>query len=118
LGYILIDLLLRARAGYLRRRPHWTRESWRRYLAVCAIPIGALLIFAGMMLAFEFRLSVVGEARSTTRAIWTSGMLVFMLIGGVGLAIVVEWLAQGEPSRPFTWPRWREQSSSGPHSTA
>lgn len=31
-GYIAVDIGLRARAGYFRRRPHWTPDSWRRYL--------------------------------------------------------------------------------------
>jgi len=118
LGYILIDVVLRVRAGYLRRRPHWTQASWRRYLAACTIPIGALLLLVGMMVAFEFRLSVVGDAGSTTRALWTSGMVVFMLVGAVGLAAVIDWLAQGEPSKQFAWPRWWKQSSSGPDSIA
>ena len=39
LGYFSIDMLLWTRAGYLRRRPHWTRESWRRYLTACVVPI-------------------------------------------------------------------------------
>jgi hypothetical protein len=107
MGYISIDLLLTARAGYLRRRPHWSPDSWRRFLAACAIPVAALLIFVLMMIVFELRLPIVGAPASSTRRIWVGSMVVFMLIGAAGLGIAVNWLAQGEPSRQFSWPRLR-----------
>lgn len=53
-GYISIDLLLRARVGYLRRRPYWTPESWHRYLKVSSIPVAALVIMVLMMAALEW----------------------------------------------------------------
>src|SRR6266545_4135958 len=106
LGYISIDILLRARAGYLRRRPYWTRDSWRRYLKACSVPVGALVILVCMMAALEWRLPIVGAARSTVRGVWAVGTLVFMLIGAGGLVTVIEWLAQGDPSRQFALPRW------------
>ena len=66
-AYITIDWVVRAREGYLRRRPHWTRESWRGYLKPCLIPAGAFLMMAGMMTALELRLPIVGVSRSTPR---------------------------------------------------
>ena len=105
-GYLSIEWLLRARAGYLRRRPHWTRASWRRYLAVCVVPAGALVIFAGMLAALEWKLPMVGGARSATREVWAWVSVVFMVIGAGGAATAVEMLSHGDPSRPFTWPRW------------
>ena len=105
-GYISIDLLLRARAGYLRRRPHWTPESWRRYLITCSIPTGALLIMVSLIAALEWRLPIVGAARSTTRGVWAAGAMVFMIVGAGGLVVAVEWLATGETSQQFAAPRW------------
>ena len=114
---ILIDLLLTAREGYRHRRPYWTADSWRRYLTACAVPVGALVILAGMLAALEFRHPWIGPPRSTTRGIWVAGSLVCMLIGAGGLAIAIAWLAQGEPTRQFNWPRWLvRSSSSGPDS--
>lgn len=105
-GYISIALLLRARAGYLRRRPYWTPDSWRRYLKISLVPVGALVIMVLMMVAFEWRLPVVGASRSTTRGLWAAGTLVFMVTGTGGLVSAIEWLNYGDPSRPCALPRW------------
>lgn len=102
-AYITLGLVLRARTGYLRRRPYWTRDSWRRYLLVCSIPLGALLILAGMMAALEMRLPIAGAPRSSARGVWIWGILLCMLIGAGGLAIAIGWLADGEPARQFPW---------------
>ena len=64
LFYLTLDIVLMARAGYLRRRPYWTPESWRRYIAACAIRVGALLVFMGMAAAIDFKLAVVGAPGS------------------------------------------------------
>ena len=103
-GYVLVDLLLRARSGYLRRRPHWTRESWRRFLTACSVPAGAVVAFVFMMAAFEWRLPIVGAARSSARGIWAVGTMVFIVVGVGGLVVAIEWLAQGDPSRQFAGP--------------
>ena len=105
-AYITIDLALRAREGYLRRRPHWTRESWRGYLKLCLIPAGALVMMVGMMTAFELRLPIVGASRTTLRMLWALGTGVFLVGFAVGLVMVIERLTDGEPSRQFEWPRW------------
>jgi hypothetical protein len=113
-GVILIDMLLTAREGYRRRRPYWTADSWRRYLAACAVPVGALVILACMLAALDYRHPWVGAARSTTRAIWAAIMTVLIVIGGGGLAIAVQWLALGDPTRQFNWPRLQARSPSAP----
>jgi hypothetical protein len=105
-GYISIDILLRARAGYLRRRPYWTLDSWRRYLKACSVPVGALAIMVFMMVALEWRLPFVGVSRSTTRGLWAAGTLLFMVIGVGGLVSGIEWLNRGDPSRQCALPRW------------
>lgn len=106
MSYIAIDWALRAREGYLRRRPHWTPESWRGYRKLCLIPAGAFLMLAGMMTAFELRLPIVGASRSTPRALWILATLFFMVVFTAGLVMVIERLREGEPSRQFEWPRW------------
>ena len=106
-GYILINILLRARAGYRRRRPYWTPDSWRLYLKAFSVPVGALAIVVFMDAALEWRLPIVGASRSTTRGFWAAGSVVFMVIGVGGLLSAIEWLNQGDPSRQFALPRWR-----------
>jgi hypothetical protein len=106
IAYITLDLVLRAREGYLRRRPHWTRESWHGYLKLCLIPAGAFLVLAAMMTALELRLPIVGASRSTPRILWAIGTVVFLLVFAVGLVMVIERLSDGEPSRQFEWPGW------------
>ena len=105
-AYITVDLILRAREGYLRRRPHWTRESWRGFLKLCLIPAGALVILVGMMTAVELRLPIAGASRSMPRALWVFGAVFAMLVFASGLVLVIERLREGEPSRQFEWPRW------------
>lgn len=105
-GYFCLDLSLNARTGYLRRRPHWTRKSWRRYLIACALPAGAIAVFVSMMVAVEQRLPIVGPPGSTARGLWILAMMTFMLVGVGGLVAAIAWLGQGEPSRQFPWPRW------------
>ncbi len=114
-GYILVDILLRARSGYLRRRPYWTRESWRRFLVVCSVPAGALAVFVSMVAAFEWRLPIVGASGSTARTLWALGIVGFMILGVSGLVVAVHRLENGEPSRQFAWPRWLTR---GPRSAA
>ncbi len=105
-GFISVDLFLRTRSGYLRRRPHWTPTSWRRFLVASSVPASALLLMIGMMVAFELRLPIVGAARSTARGIWAVGTMLCMVLGVGGLVLGVELLAQGDPERQFELPRW------------
>ena len=118
MGYILLDMLLRARAGYLRRLPHWTSDSWRRYRMASAIPAGALLIFWCLVIASDFRLLVVGAAHSTVRAIWAGGMVVLLLVGAVGIVNAIAWLTEGDPSRQFARFQGRHRRSQTPDSAA
>lgn len=106
---ITVLFVLRAGEGYMRRRPYWTHQSWRRYLLACCIPGAALLILAGMLVALEWRLPIVGPPQSGTRTAWAAASLVFMLIGAGGLAVAVGWLADGEPSRQMGWPKWLDR---------
>ena len=101
-GYIVIDLALRARAGYRRRLPHWTPDSWRRFYRFCAIPIGAMLMFVGMMVALEYRLPLTGAARSIPRAVWAGATVMFGMIGAIGLVIAVGKLTDGDPTRQLS----------------
>jgi len=97
LVYILGDTVIRPRAGYLRRLPHWTTESWRWYCAVAAVPVAALLVFLGLMMVHP-----AGAAHSTVRAVWVAVLLFLMLIGAVGTATAILWLAEGDATRQFT----------------
>jgi hypothetical protein len=106
LAYILIDLLLRVRAGIVRRSPYWTRDSWRRYLLACTVPVVSLIMMVLMMIALERRLPFVGASQTPARAVSATVMLVFMLVGAIGTVMVIEWLHDGDPSRQFAIPRW------------
>jgi hypothetical protein len=54
-GYIVVHFILRARSGYRRRRPHWMRDSWRRFLIACSVPTSALVVFVCMLAALAKR---------------------------------------------------------------
>lgn len=106
LGYMAVDLLLRMLAGYRRRRPYWTPQSWRRYFAAASIPAGALVIGAAMLAAIEWRLPGTGEARSAARTLWALGVVFFFGAGAVGVSVALGWLSSGEASTQFALPRW------------
>ena len=105
-GYILFDVGRHVRTGYLRRRPHWTAESWRRYLTAAAIPVGAIALVLASAAAVDMSLPIAGERGSVVRFVFVMGSLVSLLVGTIGFAIVIGWLTDGEPSQPFTLPRW------------
>jgi hypothetical protein len=106
LVYLMVGFLLRVRAGYLRRKPHWTSESWRRYLMVSSVPLIALVLMVGMMYAVEWKLPIVGGPRSPARGVWVGGIVTLLVFGAIGTSVMVEWLNGGEASRQFTLPRW------------
>jgi hypothetical protein len=110
LSYLMVSFLLRVRAGYLRRKPHWTPESWRRYLMVGSVPLIALVLMVGMMCAVEWRLPIVGGPRSPERGVWVAGITILLIFGAIGTSVMVEWLNNGEASRQFTLPRWLSRS--------
>ena len=105
-GYILLDLGRHVRTGYLRRRPHWTAASWRRYLTAAAIPLGAIALVLASAAAIDMRLPIAGERGSIVRFVFVMCSLASLLVGMIGLAIVIGWLTDGEPSEQFTLPRW------------
>ena len=106
IGYITLDLVHSARSGYLRRKPHWTPESWRRYLTVCLIPLGALAMLAASLVAHDLDLPIIGASGSVARGIFAAVSTLFLLIGAVGLATALSWLSHGDPTRQFDGSRW------------
>ena len=113
MGYLTLDIVRLARAGYLRRRPYWTAESWRQYLAACAIRVGALPAFFAMAIAVDLKLAVVGDPGSPLRAMWVAAMLVVFLVGIWGVVSAISWLTDGDPAQPFTRsPRRRQPTGS------
>lgn len=112
IGYITFNLLREAHQGYRRRRPHWTAQSWRRYLATCAIPVGALAVVACLLVALDLQL--VGQPGSAIRGVFAVISAAFMVVGAIGLVVVIRLLNEGEPSRPFTGPLGLLDTSSRP----
>lgn len=91
-------------AGYQRRRPYWTRESWLRFGRLAAMPVAATVFVLAM--STETGMSLMGPARSISRNVWATVLVVMLLLGAFGLAAVVEWLFKGDPSQQFTRTRW------------
>jgi hypothetical protein len=46
---------------------------------------------------------------SALRFAWVVAMNVFLLAGGIGLPIAIDWLGTGDSSKPFTVPRWLQR---------
>lgn len=113
IAYVTFNLLLEALQGYRRRRAHWTAQSWRRYLATCAIPVGAFVVVACLLIALDLQL--VGEPGSAIRGLFAVISAVFLVVGAIGLVVVIRFLNEGEPSRPFIGPRafWGASSRPG-----
>ena len=102
LGYVQLYLVLTVLAGYRRRRPYWTRESWQQYLRACALPFGAVVLGLGLVAAQDYHLLVVGASKSTLRLVWAAALLVLMFGGVWRLTNALGWLTDGDPSQQFT----------------
>ena len=114
IGSITIWFGLRIRAGYRRRRPYWTRESWFRFARLAWMPVAATIFVLAMSTEPGLRLM-----RSTPSATRTASAIVFvtmLIFGSIGLMLAVDWLFQGAPSEQFTRRSWipRRRSNSTP----
>jgi len=105
IGAMAIAFAVRVRTGYLRRKPHWTSESWRRYLRLAVMPIIALAVVLYVS-SFDMSSNALGAPHSATRNVVAISMVVMMLAGAFGLVAAVDWLAKGEPSEQFARTRW------------
>jgi hypothetical protein len=105
LGWGTIWLAFRIRAGYLRRKPYWTRDSWLRYLRLAVMPVIALALVL-FLSSFDKAPSFFGAPRSPTRTVVASVLVAMLLLGVLGLMRALDWLATGEPSEQFTRTRW------------
>jgi hypothetical protein len=101
LAYMTAGLVVMARRGYLRRRPHWTGESWRRYLVTCAIPASALVLLVASLVAHAIRLPAIGAPGSATRGVFAGVTTLCLVVAAAGIAQAAWWLAEGDPSRQF-----------------
>lgn len=99
-----IWLGLTFRAGYLRRRPYWTRDSWLRYARLASLPMVAILFV--LIMSTESGMRLMGEARSTTRALWALALVILLILGATGIVVALEWLRKGDPSVQFTRSGW------------
>ena len=103
LGYLTLDIVLMARAGYLRRRPYWTAESWRRYLAASAIRARrpARRHRHGGAVDLQARGRRRFRLAAARRVDWSQCWSV-VLVGAWGLTNAISWLTEGDPAQPFT----------------
>jgi hypothetical protein len=104
-SFISIWLGLKIRTGYSRRRRHWARESWLRYLRLALMPVVALTLSL-LLSSIDTSSNWLGAPQSATRIVWIVIILALMLFGALGLIAAIEWLEKGEPSEPFTRTRW------------
>ncbi|HVQ42525.1 MAG TPA: hypothetical protein VMS54_09970 [Vicinamibacterales bacterium] len=105
LTWVPVWLAFRIRAGYRRRRPHWTAASWLRYLKLAAMPVISLALVLYLS-SFDKAPSFFGAPRSPIRGVWIVIMLGLMILGVTGLIAAIDWLTKGEPSEQFTRTRW------------
>ena len=107
LSYVPFWMAVKARAGYLRRKPYWTRKSWLRYLRLTAMPV-VVLIAVLWVSSFDMSVtwSILGGPRSLTRVFWVVILLGMIFLGVGGLIRALDWLTKGEPSEQFTRTRW------------
>ena len=105
LSVIPIWLAVKIRTGYLRRKPHWTRDSWLRYLRLAAMPVIAVSLMLYLS-SFDMSSNIFGAPRSATRAVFASSEVAMMLLGVAGLIVAMDWLAKGDPAEQFTRTWW------------
>jgi hypothetical protein len=99
-------------AGYRRRRPHWSRDSWLRFLAVAGTGLALLLV----PLAVEIGIGMGWYSRagltSNQMGLFVVGALAFLLLGAFILAWSIGRLVADPPEAPF--PKWGGQAAARP----
>lgn len=103
-AYIVVWVALRIRRGYLLRKPHWTRESWLRYLRLATPPLVAVA-FVLYISSFD-PVPVLGARGSAMRLASVITVVLMLILGAGGVGVAIEWLVRGEPSQQFTRTRW------------
>ena len=107
-AFFLAGFATKVWTGYRRRRPHWTRDSWRRYFRLAAMPVVVLIVLFSELYLFDsggYR-TIFGAAGSGLRLMWIAIDVVMILAGAIGCATALSWLTSGEPSEQFTRTRW------------
>lgn len=103
-----VCLLWWAWVGYLNRRPHWTRESWTRFLLVSLIPLAAISLTLTVATGVDESVAWVGEGRSWLRSAWGTVALLGVIVGGGGAGFLLHRLTAGDATTQFDW-FWRRQ---------
>jgi hypothetical protein len=109
---LAVLIIWAARTGAVRRRPFWTSEPWRRFLAFCAGCAGSIIVALAMAGAVDLGIYRAVSQAILFRALWVGFMLAFLTVGTLGLVSALLWFVNGEPSRQFTLFRGRKPSSS------
>jgi hypothetical protein len=100
LGVIAVSAVFRLREGYVRRKPHWSRDSWTRFARALVLVGFPLLLPLMMGIAVDSGLYAKVGASDTFRGLWVTAMIL-LLIGGVTAGMIVtSWFAKGDPSKP------------------
>jgi len=105
IGYSMTWFGFRIRKGYLLRRPHWTRESWLRYLRLATMPVVAVAVVLYFS-SFDNRSDALGPPHSGLRMVSAVSLTALLLFGAIGLGVALDWMLRGEPSEQFTRTRW------------
>ena len=105
IGFGTVWLVMRIRQGYLLRKPHWTRESWFRYLRLAAMPVAAVAVVLYFS-SFDNMSDALGAPHTTTRMVWAIALTTLLIFGAIGLGVAVDWMVRGEPGQQFTRTRW------------
>ena len=106
LQYLWIAIVLAVgigwiRAGYRRRRPHWTAASWRRFVATCSVGLALMSVPIGAEVAIA--LGWISRSGLTTheRSVWILAAVALLFAGAGTLGWAIGWFAKGDPRQPF-----------------
>jgi hypothetical protein len=100
LGVIAVGAVFRLREGYVRRKPHWSSDSWTRFTRALLVLGLSLLLSVFMGIAVDSGLYARVGASDAFRGLWVTAILL-LLIGGVTAGVIVtNWFAKGDPAKP------------------
>ncbi len=111
---IVTDLVWQVRVGYRLRRPHWTPQSWRRFLSVTAVPLGMLILGVALMFWFEADRTPFGAPGSDLRRAFVAVLIVSLVFGLLGSILALMWFRYGRPDKQFAWPQVRVRTTPQP----
>lgn len=107
------DVLWSLRVGYVRRRPHWTARSWRRFVCLFGLPLVSLVTVFVLPAVIDIP-AIVGPRHSPAGKMAGAASILTFLFGLIGFFLALFWFKDGRPDKQVEWPQLRVRPTPQP----